>query len=377
MQDIKQSKSKLPFIIFLFMVLGVVLRVVSVFFQTPSVDMEEVERVYNEDQHYQYFYQDLSTEDQNTYQRIYYAVREHIEKIPLEDTNIENIKKLYVNVLDDHPEFYYVNGQFQYIKERDIIHIIPEYDYSMEQVNSYEQQITEHTKAFLDKASNASEYEKAKMIYEYIVENVEYQENSKIDQNIISSLIEGKSVCAGYARAYQYLANQLGLEATYITGVAQETIQTTNKGEGHAWVMIKMNDDYYYCDPTWGDVIEDGMKHTCYGYFMMNSDDMLACYKPDGQYEETTQDQLNYFKNEKTYMDSYDESVLNRAVQQGKRNQTRVAEIKCGNQRVFNQVKSKLESAYLGYRILSNNGCWKDDSSYSWNEELKLIELYY
>lgn len=377
MQDIKRSKSKLPFFIFLFMLLGVILRVGLIFFQTPSVDMQEVENVYNEDQHYQYFYQNLSTKDQSTYQRIYYAIREHIDKIPLEDTDIENIKKLYINVLDDHPEFYYANGQFQYIKERNVIDIIPEYDYSTEQINNYQQQIKEHTQVFIEKASKGSEYEKAKMVYEYVVENVEYKENSKIDQNIISSLIEGKSVCAGYARAYQYLAHQLGVQATYITGVAQETIQATNKGEGHAWVMIKMDDDYYYCDPTWGDVVEDEMKHTCYGYFLMNSDDMLACYKPDGQYEQTKQDQLNYFKNSRLYMNDYDETILNRAVRQGKSDKTRVAEIKCGNKHVFNQVKTKLESAYLGYRILSNNGCWNDDSRYYCNEELKLIELYY
>lgn len=378
MRDYKQSKSYFPLLILLVFVIGIVIGVGSLYWNQSGLDLEKVEKVFAQDQDYQYFYQKLSQSEQAIYQRIYYACHEYQEEVPLETTNIEEVKTIFEKVLYDHPEFYYINSQFQYFKNRQTIKFLPKYDYSQTEVVEFNQQLETKTKTFITETKKmTSPLQQARLVYQYMIENVVYQENKKTDQNILSSLLEGKSVCAGYARGYQYLANRLGLKSVYIVGTAQESNQQTASGDGHAWVMLQMDGDYYYCDPTWGDVVAGDINHTCYGYFMMSSDEMLACYQPEVDYEKTQKENVSYFLDEKCYMESYDEKVLSYAVKKGLNDKTRVAEVKCGSERVYQQVKAKLESSYLGYRVLNQNGCWSDKATYSCHDELKLIELYY
>ena len=65
-----------------------------------------------------------------------------------------------------------------------------------------------------------------------------------MNQSAYSALVEGKSVCAGYARAYQYLMQRLGIPCYYCTGFA---------GEDHAWNIVGLDDGYYNVDVTWDD----------------------------------------------------------------------------------------------------------------------------
>ncbi len=51
----------------------------------------------------------------------------------------------------------------------------------------------------------------------------------------------GKAICGNYAALFTALANRIGLEAYYISGV------------GHAFNLVKIDGQYYYTDPTWLD----------------------------------------------------------------------------------------------------------------------------
>ena len=67
-------------------------------------------------------------------------------------------------------------------------------------------------------------------------------------QNIQSVLLYQKSVCAGYSKAFQYILNRMGLFCTYITG-------TIRDGGDHGWNMVRIGENYYYVDVTWGDPV--------------------------------------------------------------------------------------------------------------------------
>ena len=68
--------------------------------------------------------------------------------------------------------------------------------------------------------------------------------NAPMNQSAYSALVNGRTVCAGYARAFQYLMQRLGIPCYYCTGYA---------GEDHAWNIIKLGEDYYNVDVTWDD----------------------------------------------------------------------------------------------------------------------------
>ena len=60
-------------------------------------------------------------------------------------------------------------------------------------------------------ASLDSNYEKEKYVHDALASAVTYDLTADMNQSAYSALVNGKSVCAGYARAYQYLLQQLGI----------------------------------------------------------------------------------------------------------------------------------------------------------------------
>lgn len=68
------------------------------------------------------------------------------------------------------------------------------------------------------------------------------------------ALVNRKSVCQGYAMAYMYLLNQVGIESYYCSSA------TLN----HGWNIVILNGERYHVDVTWDDPTPDrigGVRH--------------------------------------------------------------------------------------------------------------------
>lgn len=377
MHDYKRSiGSHKIFWVVLVLVLGTL--IASHIHQPPKeFDQEEAHRLLMQDEDYLYHYGKCTSQQKELYEKIYYTLYHYEDEVSLSSSNLDEIEDVFVKVVCDHPEFYYVNSRFQYSEEDGNIQFFPIYDYSSSEVDKFNEKIDQNTKEILSQVKNQDDFTRVQMIYEFIADSVEYQENEKSDQNIVSALVEKKSVCAGYARAYQYLLNRSQIESTLIIGNAKEVDDLITENERHAWIMIHMDDDYYYSDVTWGDVDIKGMEHVCYGYMFMNSDEMLKCYEPEMDYEKTMKNEISYFSNKSLLMENYQEEIVAYAIKQGLLDQSRVAEIKCDNEDVYQLLKGKVAHSYLVYDLLYQNDCWSDDAQYTYNDSLRLIEIYY
>lgn len=112
--------------------------------------------------------------------------------------------------------------------------------------------------------SDATDYEKIRSIYDYICANVTYDYNHLGDISYTrqftayAALIDGTSVCQGYAVLLYRLALELGVDARLIPG--------TSKNQNHGWNIAKLGDLYYHLDATW-DAGQD--THT---YFLKGAD---------------------------------------------------------------------------------------------------------
>lgn len=105
-------------------------------------------------------------------------------------------------------------------------------------------------------AQGSGDVAKEKIAHDLIVNNTKYVTGSDFNQSIYSVLVNGKSVCTGYATTFSMLMNYAGIDTLNITS------------EYHEWNLIKVDGTWYNVDVTFDDPITtSGRPMLRYDYF--------------------------------------------------------------------------------------------------------------
>ena len=182
----------------------------------------------------------------------------------LDFSRAEMDSRVWPAFFKDNPEIFWISAySYEYDGSTDIIESVEfVYTRDKEQRDS-EQALIDGRVAEIEALipENADTYTKVKTVHDAIVTSTHY-EVSPDDQNIVSVLVNGKSVCAGYSKTMAYILKDLGVFCTTIDGTAV--------GRGpHEWNLVKIDDAYYFIDATWDDpefadgtVGKDYIEHT-------------------------------------------------------------------------------------------------------------------
>ena len=270
-------------------------------------------------------YLQLSEEEKATYKQIASAVCRFEERVEIAYS--DNLAKVYRAVLMDHPEYFWVDEA--YVAWGNImtqsVHFIElsfnsgriEKAWNQYQIDTAVEQCVSQI------AKQASDYEKVKYVYEYVIKNVDYVDNSTQNQNIQSVFLNHESVCAGYAKATQLLLNKLNIFSTYIVGTAktdQASFAFPNEQFGHAWNLVQVEGEYYYVDTTWGDPVfskeafhEDDVS---YDYLCITTEELLRSRDIDEAFEVPLCSAVtyNYYVQEQKYLENFQEEEFIKAI---------------------------------------------------------------
>ena len=176
--------------------------------------------------------------------------------------NSEEATVVWEAVASDYPAFFWIGESISFYGSSNAItafgtNVPADVEGKMA---ALETRVAELTADLTDK----SDYEKSLLLHNRVANAVIYQYTDN-DQTVIGSLLEGESVCAGYARAYQLLLQEVGIPCFYVTG--------HSKGQGHAWNLVQLDGEWYYTDVTWDDQDDNGGA-IYYAYFNMTYEQM-------------------------------------------------------------------------------------------------------
>lgn len=294
------------------------------------------------------FYSQLNDEEKDIYNAVYNGVTEFKENIYIRNMpDSEEVFKIFRLMLSEHPEIFWTKGNSTY-NTAGILK--PEYLCTKAEAKEKTALIKEKTDQILADATGG-EYAKALYFFDYVVLNTEYDkdniDNIEIvpeDSTIEGVFLENKAVCAGYAKAYQYLLNKAGMQAVCVSGDAV----TPQGNSRHAWVYQQVNGEYCFSDPTWGDSYENGNSHSsdfASHTFFCRSGELFA---PTHQVEDiygnlsAPQDNLNYYKLNSLYFESYDFSEIRKAVKISITNNDPAIELEFADGKAYATSKAEL-----------------------------------
>ena len=117
---------------------------------------------------------------------------------------------------------------------------------------------------------NMSDYDKAKVLHDYLVNNMSYsyeiKNNGSTNPHVYDALILDTGVCHDYSAAYELLCEKAGLECDEI------------QSETHAWNIVKIDGEWYNVDCTWDDPVGGSLR---YEYFLISDDRIESIGQPD------------------------------------------------------------------------------------------------
>lgn len=116
---------------------------------------------------------------------------------------------------------------------------------------------------FTDKTS---EYEKIKLIHDYIVNKTVYHDSDS-NSSIYDALVKGMAKCDGYTHAFDYICAKAGIRSAIAAGYQKDR---TSEDEYHVWNKVYCNKKWYNVDVTWDDPESNLKENMIYKYFMVS-----------------------------------------------------------------------------------------------------------
>ena len=271
-----------------------------------------------------YYYTQLEEKEKEIYEEIYTNLYEDTAQWTT-DCHIaaDRYIEIFDLVLNDHPEIFWVGPEREAAQD-EFSGVIYGMTYTPTVGNKARENMRKQIESGADMILSTvfpslSDYDKCRFVYEAIINQVEYDKNAPDNQNIQSALVNHRSVCAGYAKAFQYLMQKLGFECIYVTGSAWD--------ETHAWDIVRIGNSYYHVDCTWGDPAyysamtdNSASSLTDYNYLCCTTEAIGTTHTAEWtMYPACVDDSLNYFKKMNLYFDDYDPEVIGSLIESAAR----------------------------------------------------------
>lgn len=174
-------------------------------------------------------------------------------------------------IFDDIPEAFHISG-FQYsISYGKIKNLLLTYTCTPEQytvmLNECMTCVDKILTGIKDN-NNIGDVEKALLIHDRLAVHCEYDNENLVKGTIpeesftmYGALAKKIAVCQGYAEAYEYMLELVGIDCCLCESVSLN----------HTWNIVEINDEEYHVDVTWDDVVNDITGRVNHNNFLLST----------------------------------------------------------------------------------------------------------
>ncbi|MBQ9860635.1 MAG: hypothetical protein IJO75_00075 [Clostridia bacterium] len=206
------------------------------------------------------------------YQKIVDAVENCQATVEIGETLTESeMMTAFYHYYADYPQHFWCDGKMRYtVSQRTdkVVQLKLSYTMTGEALQRARADFHKAVLSLLKIAATGNdEYERELLLHDALAKRVTYQEGENA-HNAYGALVKGEAVCEGYARAFQYLLYQSGIQCLMAEGTSISPF--TGLSEGHAWNVARIDGQYYHVDPTWDDT-DDANTPVVYPYFNLTT----------------------------------------------------------------------------------------------------------
>jgi hypothetical protein len=200
------------------------------------------------------YYNILNDKGKRLYKQIYAnAVALNESFLPVEEATGSEWNTAMFSVIYDHPELFWVDASIykRYDYNGNVIRLDFYYFDELPDIPAAQQRFEAAANEMVQGAKGLeTDFEKEKYIHDYLDNKLEYDEDAVLNQSAYSAIVNDSTVCAGYAKAFQYLMQKLEIPTYTCVGWGGFGLLF---GGMHGWNIIKLDSDYYNVDCTWDD----------------------------------------------------------------------------------------------------------------------------
>ncbi len=194
--------------------------------------------------------------------------------------------------LYEHPEYFWVHPYEYQLHKREIddkVRLSFTLSFFLDEKSVEEKREIFNSKVekIVDEANGKNgTYNKVLFVHDYILKNTQYDDmlakseddtsSDRLKRTAYGCLVEGETVCSGYAYAFNLIMQKLGYECGAVFN--HDRTQILGVGDPHVWSYCKLDGEYYYFDLTWDDVAPDSETYQYYEYnycyFAVNQEEL-------------------------------------------------------------------------------------------------------
>ena len=213
-----------------------------------------------------YYYKRLPEHKKKVYLQMYNGFRAHQRSVEITvDPALispDDVLYIFTCLYNDTPSFFFLEvANARWITKIATGYLFAvKYQYSEDEINRYDSELVKGLQIFKSRyiSETMTAFEKEVVIHDYLVRTVSYDyESLTTDEqllrhgeifNVLGPLLRKKAVCWGIACAFKLLCDYCGIKCFVVIGRAK---YSEKHDAGHAWNIVRLENDNYHVDVTW------------------------------------------------------------------------------------------------------------------------------